>query len=264
MTNNDANLGFTAKEIWKKSYHSFAQYFDLVLDLTQEDFEGDRSGSYPILKTYGAKSAKISSGNVEWLDKNIDLVTLETKLRSITTGINYLKPLRREARGLIELNLTIASDKVLRQVCTEIVNGLVSGAAPENTQTGGISLDKIEAACKAIKNSRTSDGKIFGFWPDYIVFSSAGWNVFAKSDDSKVITEGLVNGMKIITADLISEQKDSEDVHAIVLHSNQFAAFLRETDEDKFVTTGHKEVTLETYTGMVIRNAEAGAVITGV
>ena len=245
----------------------------MVWNLTQEDFAGDRNGVYPIQKIYGTKSAKISSGNVEWLDKNKDSVTLETKLCSIRTGINYVKPPRREARGLIERNITAASDKVLRQVCTGIVNGLVSGAAPENTQTGGISLDKIEAACKAIKYAEISGGKSFGFWANHIVFSSAGWNVFAKSDDSKAITENYNNqkflhGMRIVNADLISVQKGPKDMHAIVLDSNHFAAFLRETDRDTFDsrsgTSGYKEIILKTYAGMVIRNAEAGAVITEV
>ena len=269
MTNNGENLGFDmAKAIWDKSYDSFAKYFDLVWDpkLTYPEIPNG-AGVYKLDKEYGAKAVEMSRGKVvRCLKEDTDSVNLETEEYEIGTGIK--SDLLRDAKGFVEKDLTEASNVVLTEVCRDIVNGLVNGAFPKNTQAVGVSHGAIEDAKMILRDLKTANGIKFGE-PTHIVFSTKGWHRMEKSVDFEV-AKYLIGreGIKVVETDLISAQKNSKEVHAIVLDRDKFAAFLRETDMDTYYgrlpagTAGDKEIIQTMDAGMVITNSEAGVVIT--
>lgn len=283
MTNNGETLGFdTAKAIWDKSYDSlaeycgisqspglsqdesydsFAKYFDLVYwNFTPKDLGmPNNKGTYNFPKICGAKAAQLSRGKVvDDPNPNKDSVTLKTETYRIGTGLN--KRHLMDVKAFVDQHITTASDTVLREICTDIINGLVAGADSTSTITGGVSYDTIEAAKQKIEDAATADGKKFRFYASHIAFSSVGWNKMVKLEDFKTIRQYMdkYNGLKFIEANFISTQKNSKAVHAIVLDRHHFSAFLWGTPR----TAGDKEIIPAIDAGMVIRNAEAGVVIT--
>ena len=281
MTNNDVTPGFnTAKAIWDKSYESlakycgisqsqggsrdesyksFAEYFDLIhWNVTPKDLgRSNNERTYDFHKMYGAKAAQLSRGKVvDDPNPNEYSVTLKTDMYRIGTGLN--RSLSKKTKFFAETHMTAASDTALREICTDMVNGFVAGAA--STITGGVSYDTIKAAKQKIEDAATADGKKFRFYPSHIAFSSVGWNRMVKLKDFKAIRQCTdeYSGLKFTEASFISVQKNSKAVHAIVFDIYNFSAFLWETPS----TAGDKEIIPAIDAGMVIRNAEAGVVIT--
>lgn len=272
-----------AKAIYYKSYNDFKKYFDLVWKLTPADLgmpEG--AGAYKLPKILGAQAVKLSSGEVvDYVNDNKDSVTLETETYGIGTRINR-RLIKRGAKGFINKLLVSASDAVLRAVTTDLINGLVAGAASANTQATGISYDSIEDGKLAVKTATDANGILFGFMGNFIAFSSVGYNIFAKSTDFKTIVQmgqrnvpgaemkadyTVWNGLKVMGADLISVTKGAKVVHAIIVDSNNFGAYLDETGMETYDgripgTAGDKEIIHAMDAGMIVLNSEAGAVIT--
>lgn len=282
---NSASLYTTvlAKAIWYKSYDDFEHYFDLVMNLTPEDLGmPSGAGAYKIPKIYGAKAVKLSSGQqVRYTNKNKDDVVLETETYGVGTRINR-RLLLRGAYGFVEKLMKAGSDAVLREVCTDIINNIVSGATSGNTIAMGVTYDSIEDAKTKLEDATSPQGIRFGFMGNKIAFSSAGWNIFAKSTDFKSITVArntspqfmeamnrplVWNDLTVVRTPLVSVQKNSKVVHAVVLDSNHYAAALRETEMETFDgripgTPGDQEIIQALDFGMVIMNAEAASVIT--
>ena len=271
-----------AKAIYYKSYDEFKQYFDLVWNLTPADIgmpEG--AGAYKLPKILGAQAVKLSSGEiVDYVNDNKDSVTLETETYGIGTRINR-RLIKRGAKGFIAKLMTAASDAVLRAVATDLINGLVAGADATNTVTGGISYDAIEDAKKNVRGSKDKNGILFGFEPKTMAFSNVGWNTLAKSTDFKTLVQygqrnvpgekavmdyQVFNGLKVVMTPLISVQKGGKDVHALVIDTDNYGAFLRETEMETYDgripgTAGDKEIIHAMDAGMIVLNAEACAVV---
>lgn len=272
-----------SKFIYTKEYDKFQKYFDVVFNLTPADLgmpEG--AGAYQIPKINGAKASKLASGEkVEYVNKNKSHVTLETETYGIGTSISR-RLLKRGAKGFVAKLMTTASNAVLRAVATETANSMVAGADSNNTVTGGITIDNIADARYNVESASDDNGIQFGFNVDYLILSSLGKNVLTKSSDYKTIfgfgqmnvpggelkTQYTVyDGMKIVVLELISVQKGSADVHGLLVDSPNFLAFLKETEMEVFDgriqgTAGDQEIIHAMDAGMVVMNAEAGAVIT--
>lgn len=272
-----------AKAIYYKSYDNFAHYYDLVINLTPADLgmpEG--AGSYKVPKILGSTAAKLSSGEVvEYVNDNKDSVVLETETYGIGTRINR-RLIKRGAKGFIQMLMKSASDAVNRAVVTDIINGLVAGAASANTKTGGVSYDNIEAAKSAVKGAVDANSILFGFIPNAIGFSNVGWLTLATSSDYKTLvqygnrnvpgsevknTYEVFNGLRVYQTPLISVQKGGADVHAIVLDTDHASYALMETQMETFDgripgTAGDQEIIMALDFGQVINNAEAISIIT--
>lgn len=272
-----------SKFIYTKEYDKFQKYFDVVLNLTPADLgmpEG--AGAYKIPKIMGAKATKLGPGEkVEYVNKNKSEVTLETETYGIGTSISR-RLLKRGAKGFVAKLMTTASNAVLRAVTTEIANSMVAGADAGNTVGTGITIDAIADARLNVESASDSNGIRFGFNSDFLALTNLGKNVLTKSADYKTIFGyGQMNvpggelktqyttydGMKIVVLELVSVQKGGNDVHGMVLDSQHFLAFLRETDMEVFDgriqgTAGDQEIIHAMDAGMVIMNAEACAVIT--
>ena len=276
-----------AKFIWYKSYNDFKKYFDLIWNLTPADVGmPDGAGAYKIPKIKGAVAAKIADGEiVEYTNKNKDSVTLETETYAVGTKITR-RLIKRGAKGFIQKLMQSASDSVLREVCKDIANGMVAGAASANTISSGVSMDAIaDAELKIAQAADSATGELFGFKPNVIAFSSVGWNTVKKSSDFKTLTtynqvspiNEIVTGfvkwnsgtslMDVSVFELISETKASKAVHAIVYDKDNFFTYLQETGMETFDgrlpgTAGDMESIMALDAGMVTMNAEAASVIT--
>jgi len=272
-----------AKAIYYKSYDQFAQYFDLVWNLTPADIGMPAgSGAYKIPKVLATTAVKLASGEaVEYVNDNKTSLILETDTFGVGTRIDRRLRLRG-APGFVDKLITSASDAVLRAVCTDLINGLVNGADADNTVATGITYEAIETAKYNIKNSADANGVLFGFVPDMIAFSNIGWKTLAISTDFKALVQygqrnvpgskveneyQIFNGLRTVDTGLISVTKNSKAVHALVLDSKNFGVFLKETEMDVFDgripgTAGDTEIIHAMDAGMAVLNAEAGAVIT--
>lgn len=272
-----------AKAIYYKSYDDYAKYFDLVWNLTPADLgmpEG--AGSYKIPKILGTTAVKLSEGEaVDYTNDGKDSTIVETETFGVGTMITR-RLIKRGAKGFIEKLTQSASDAVMRGVAQDLINGLIAGAPAGTVKTGGISYDHIEDAKRDVFGAENADGVLFGFQPDTIAFSAAGWNVLAKSNDFKSLVQYgqrnvpgdkavmdymVFNGLKVVMTPLISVQKGSNDVHAIVIDSKNYGVFLRETEMETFDgripgTAGDTEIIMAIDTGMAVLNSEAGCVIT--
>lgn len=270
-----------AKFIWYKSYNNFQQYYDSTIELTPADLgmpEG--AGAYKVPKILGAQAVKLSSGQVvDYINDNKDEALLETETYGIGTRINR-RLRKRGAKGFIQKLIQAGSDAVHREVCSDIANGMVAAASSSNTGSGGVDYDEIETVKYNIKQSTTSDGVLFGFYPDVLALSSVGFKTLASTTEFKNVfyrqeqpgakaldTYVVWQGLKVKEFNLISVQKGGLDVHAVVFDSANFMFFLRETGMDTFDgrlpgTAGDEEIILAMDAGMVVANAEAGAVIT--
>lgn len=250
----DSYTKVLAEALWCTSYSDFAKYFKLTQNFTPTSLGVPNSGG----------PYELPTGHV-----------VGPKTCNIATGISEPESILKCSTMLIEKFVTDASNKVLRDFCTGTVNYLVSGAVSENTQTGGISSDNIAEACKAINDAKDSNGKKFGFNPDYIACSYTGWCILSKSDDFKQQflannnhDDQIVWNNKTIMATPLTVKKNSKDVHAIVLDSNHLAASFRNTDMDTFdgqileAGGNRTEIIHSIEAVMVILNAKAGAVIT--
>lgn len=283
---NSGSLYTTAmsKFIFTKEYDKFQNYFNSVLSLTPEDLgEMAGSGAYKIPKMNGAKAAKLSPGEkVEYTNKYKDDVILETESYGIGTAIRR-RLIRRGATGFINILMTNASKAVLREVCREIGNSMVAGADSNNTVTGGISVDKIADARKNIESAENPNTKApFGFYPDKLILTTEGKNVLTKSEDfKKVFIQNISNmngdevqtqfrtydDMEIVDMSLINVKKSDSKVHALLVDSTSYLAYLQETEMEVFDgripgTAGDEEIIHALDAGMVVMNAEAASVIT--
>lgn len=272
-----------AKAIYYKSYNDFKKYYDMTISLTPADLGmPSGAGAYKIPKIYGCQAVKLSSGEaVEYVNKNKGEVILETETYGVGTRINR-RLIKRGATGFIEKLLNAGSDGVQRGICTDLVNGMVAGAASANTVAAGISVDAIANGILNVTTAKDSNGILFGFVPDTLALTPLGKNVLTKSTDYKTIfplsqyntmkgelsTQYMVyDNMKIVIVELVTATKSSKAVHAMVFDSRHYMAFLRETEMDTYDgripgTAGDIEIILAMDVGNVIMNAEACAVVT--
>ena len=272
-----------AKKIYFSMFDDFAAMFGLAWNLTPADLgmpEG--AGAYKVPKVVGSVAVKLASGEVvDYINDGKGEVTLETETFGIGTRINR-RLVKRAAKGVINKLLEAGSESVLTAVCTDLVNGMVAGAASGNTQTGGIDYDSIEDAKLAVKTATNSKGALFGFKAKKIAFTAVGWNILAKSSDfktmvqygqrnvpgSKVENTYLVfNGLQVVDCPLITVQKGGAAVHAVVLDHDKYMAYLQETGMETFDgripgTAGDIEVIHAMDAGFCILADAAASVIT--
>ena len=270
-----------SKFIYTKEYDKFQKYFDVVMNLTPTDVglpEG--AGSYQIPKIEGAQATKLAPGErVEYVNKNKDHVTIETETYGIGTSISR-RLLKRGAAGFVSKLMTTASNAVLRTIASELSNSLVAGADPNNTVSGGVSVDNIAEAVENVTQAKNNKGILFGFYPDFLILTSAGKRVLTQSPDFKTIfSYGQVPGgelqtqyrtydtMNVVELPLITAEKGGAKVHALVVDSQHFLCYLRETDMDVFDgriqgTAGDQEIIHAMDVGFATLSMEAGAVIT--
>jgi len=275
-----------AKFIWYKSYNDFKKYFDLVWNLTPADLgEMAGAGAYKIPKIKGAVAGKIADGEiVEYTNKNKESIVLETETYGVGTKITR-RLIKRGAKGFIEKLMASASDAVLREVCTDIANGLVAGAAAANTEAVGITMDAIaDSELKLQQAADSSTGVLFGFKPNVLAFSSVGWNIMKKSGDYKLLVQynqmapanevhtgffkwnSGTSLMDVTVFELMTATKGGKVVHAILYDKDHFFTYLQETGMESYDgrlpgTAGDVESILALDAGMVVMNAEAGSVI---
>jgi len=272
-----------ASAIYYKSYDKFQQYFDMVWNLTPADVGSmDGAGAYKIPKLISATAAKIDGGEVvDYINDNKDSVTLETDTYAIGTRINR-RLLKRAGKGIIARLLTVASDAVLRAVCTDLINGMISAAVDANTVTGEISYAKVEESKRLIKASTDSNSQKFGLMPDFIGFTETGWEKYI-TDTTIVAMVGygqrnvpgakldndyqVVQGLKVTDIALATGTKDAKTVRAIVVDSMNFMCFLKETEMETYDgrlpgTAGDEEVIHAMDAGYIVMNTAGGSVIT--
>jgi len=272
-----------AKKIYYSAYNKFSDMLGLAWNLTPADLgmpEG--AGAYKIPKVVGAIAVKLSSGEtVDYINDGKGECTLETETYGIGTRINR-RLIKRAAKGVINKLIEAGSESVLRAVCTDLVNGIVAGAATANNVSGGIDYDAIEDAKLAVRNAVNSKNVLFGFEPRTIAFTNVGWNILSKSTDFKALVQYgsrnvpgnkvendymVFNGLKVIMAPLISVLKAAEVVHAVVLDTEKYIAYLQETGMDTFDgripgTAGDIEIIHAMDAGFIVLADTAASVIT--
>ena len=272
-----------AQFVYYKSYNDFKAYFDMVWNLTPSDLgQPDGAGAYKIPKVLAGTAAKLSSGEVvDYLNDRNGSVLLETETFGIGTRINR-RAARRYSKPVMGKLMQSASDAVMRAVCTDIANGLIAGAASDNTVTGEISFDKVEQAKEIIFDASDDESIKFGFVPKMIGFTAAGWRYYATDDDVKnAVAMGqrnvpgkeldnsylIIQELKIVKLPLISVQKGSKNVRAIIVDNDNYACHLNETQMETYDgrlpgTAGDQEIIHALDAGMVAMNTEAAAVVT--
>lgn len=270
-----------AKAIYYRSYDRFQQYFDSVWQLTPADLGMPAgAGVYKIPKIIGTTGVKIADGEVvDYINDGKSSITLETETYGIGTKITR-RLLLRGAKGFIDKLLTSGSDGVMRAVVTDLVNGMAAAVPDANVVTGGTSYNNIEEARKLIKLGTNSNGVLFGFYPDTLLISAAGYKTLSISEDFKTIwaralNNGpapqndvkLWNGLKVVEADLLSATRGGKAVEAIIVDAKNYMVYLQETALETFDgrlpgTAGDKEVIMALDAGYAVLNAEAGACIT--
>ena len=272
-----------AKKIYYSAYNKFNDMFGLAWNLTPADLgmpEG--AGAYKIPKVVGAVAVKLASGeSVDYINDGKGEATLDTETYGIGTRINR-RLLKRAAKGVINKLIEAGSESVLRAVATDLVNGIVAGAAAGNNVTGGIDYDAIEDAKLVVRNATNSKGVLFGFEPATIAFTNVGWNILSKSTDFKALVQYgsrnvpgdkvyndymVFNGLKVIMAPLISVTKAGNVVHAVVLDTGKYIAYLQETGMDTFDgripgTAGDVEIIHAMDAGFIVLADTAASVIT--
>lgn len=274
-----------ATAIYYKAFDKFKQYFDMVWNLTPADVGSvDGAGIYKIPKVIGAPAAKVAGGEVvDYLNDGKGDATLETDTYAIGTRINR-RLLKRAGKGVIDRLLTAASDSVLKAVCQDLINGMVSAADTDNTVTGEISYAKVEKAIQNIREAANDKSQPFGLEPDFIAFTPSGWYAYSTDTDVKAMIgygQGNVPGqklenqykvihsqLKVVNDKLITATKDSgKAVRAIVVDSMNFMCFLKETEMTTFDgrlpgTPGDMEVIHAMDAGFTAINTKGGSVIT--
>ena len=271
-----------AKAIYYKSYDRYQQYFDSVWQLTPADLGMPAgAGVYKIPKIIGTTGVKIADGEVvDYINDGKDSITLETETYGIGTKITR-RLLLRGAKGFIDKLLTSGSDGVMRAVVTDLVNGMAAGVPTANIVTGGTSYENIEECRKLIKLGTNDNGVLFGFYPDSMLISAAGYKTLSISEDFKTIwarsmnmTNGaspandvkLWNGIRVVEADLLTGERSDKAVEAVIVDAKNFMVYLQETALETFDgrlpgTAGDKEVIMALDAGYAVLNAEAGACI---
>ena len=280
---NDPGL-FTTKLgefIWFKSYDKFERYFDIVWNTVPADFGGiEGAGVYKVPKILGAKAAKLASGDVvDWTNDSSDSVVLTTDIYAVGTRFNR-QFLNKAAKGAIDRFLTEASNAVLREICSDIVNGM--SAVASTVVTGGISWDNINYCVQQIKDKQTAEGVLFGFEPDFMAISNVGMRILKSTDEYKRLVEFknmnaprdtveakylVWDGLKIVEANLLSTTRGGKAVHAIIGERDKFFCFLKETEVDTYDTilpgtAGDHGIVTAIDAGMVAMAIEAAGVIT--
>lgn len=272
-----------AKAIYYKAYDRFQQYFDSVWQLTPADLGMPAgAGVYKIPKIEGTTAVKIADGQiVDYINDGKAEVLLTTETYGIGTKITR-RLLMRGAKGFVDKLITAASDATLRKICTEIVNAMAAGAPAANVVTGGATYNNIESARKLVRMGKNTKGALFGFEPDTVIFSAAGWyNLIISTDAKNYIAYGQRNvpgekvenaykvwmGLRVVEGNLLETTRGGKDVEAIVLDKMNYMVYLKETALETFDgrlpgTAGDKEIIVAMDAGFAILNAEAGAVIT--
>ena len=273
------------KAIWYKSYDKFQKYYDMTMYYTPADLgmpEG--AGAYKLPMVLGATATKPGEGEVmDYTNNNKTSVTLETETYGIATRIGR-RLLKRAAKGAIEKFMNAASDAVHRAVCTDIINGIITGAAAGNTIALGVSYDNIEKAKQNVRDAVTSDSVKYGFIPDTLALTSEGWTILAQSSDYKNMVfygqrnvpgektdnkYSVFNGLNVMLADLATSTKNAKVVHAIVFDSTTYMGFLMETGMETFDgriqgTPGDVEIIHALDAGLIVMVDSAASVITTV
>jgi len=281
---NSADLYTTVmgNKIYYSAYNRFQPYFDASISLTPGELGLPAgAGAYKIPKVTGSPAVKIADGAiVNYLNDNKGSVTLETETYGQGTKITR-RLIKRGAKGFIQKLMNAAGESTMRLVCKDIANGMVSAALTANTVTDSISYDTIEDAKYNIVTSANTDGELYGFYANVIALSSLGKKTLLKSTDFKNVmyratvpgaesqknTYTVWQGLKVMDFDLISETKGGAAVHAIVLDSEKFFVFFKETNLETYDgrlpgTAGDMESIVAIDVGMVGLHTAAGAVIT--
>lgn len=272
-----------ANYIYSKQYDKFQKYRDVVVNLTPQMLgQMPGAGVYKIPKILGATAGKLAPGEkVEYVNKNKEEVLLETDTYGVGTSITR-RLIKRGATGFIQKLMDSGSKSVWRAISAEIGNSLVAGADANNTIGNGISVDNIADAVKNVNSAKDSNGVHLGLNVDKLIMTTEGKNVLTKSADYKTIYQyGQSNvpgnkietqyktydTMEIVELELITATKGGNVVHAIVMDSENFLAFLQETEMEVFDgriqgTAGDQEVIHAIDCGMAVLSIEAAAVIT--
>lgn len=272
-----------AKIIYYRAYDSFKNYFDLNWVLTPKDVGSvDGAGVYKIPRVVAARAVKIVSGEVvDYINDGKSDVTLETETFAIGTRINR-RIMKRAGAGLIDRLIQAASDSVLREVCTDLITGMIAAVDSNHVIAKGIGYATIEEAKKTLREARNDKNVLFGLEADMIGFTPEGWYNYALDNTiQSMVSMGqrnvpgsklendypIVQGLKKVDINLAAGlQRNSKNVHAIIVHSKDFSAWLKETEMDVFdgrlPGTVDFEIIHAMDAGHCILNDKAAAIIT--
>jgi hypothetical protein len=143
--------------------------------------------AYKIPQVIAARAVKLSSGQVvDYINDGKGSVTLETETFGIGTRINR-RAMARYAPGVVDKLIQSASESVLREVCTDLVTGMINGINSDNVIASGISYDVINQGIKTMKKARNTKGVLFGLQPDFIAFTPEGWYQAMLDNDFKTM-----------------------------------------------------------------------------
>jgi len=271
-----------AKIIYYKAYDKFKSYFDLNWVLTPADVGSvDGAGIYKIPQVVAARAVKVSSGEViDYINDGNGSANLETETFAIGTRINR-RIMKRAGPGIIDRLIQAASESVLREVCTDLITAMIAGTDGGHLQATGISYAAIEAARKTLKEATNAKGVLFGLAPDFIAFTPLGWyNYSLDNTIQAMVSMGqrnvpgtklendypIVQGLKKVDIDLAAGLTRTYEVEALVIASNQYSAWLKETEMDVFdgrlPGTLDFEIIHAMDAGQVILNDKGAVVIT--
>lgn len=272
-----------AKIIYYKAYDKFKNYFDLNWVLTPADVGSvDGAGAYKIPRVIAARAVKLSEGQiVDYINDGKSDVTLETEIFAIGTKINR-RIMKRAGPGIIDRLIQAASESVLREVCTDLITGMVNGVDASHIIAKGLSYATIEEAKKTLSEARNTKKVLFGLIPDFIAFTPLGrYNYSLDNTIQMMVSMGqrnvpgskleneypIVQGLKVVDIELAAGlTRGGKEVEALILESKQFSAWLKETEMDVFdgrlPGTLDFEVLHAMDAGHVILNDKAAVLIT--
>lgn len=272
-----------AKSIYYRAFNDYKPYFDLQWNLTPADL-GMPAGAqaYKIPQVIAARAVKLSSGQVvDYINDGKGSVTLETETFGIGTRINR-RAMARYAPGVVDKLIQSASESVLREVCTDLVTGMINGVNSSNVIASGISYDVINQGIKTMKKATNTKGVLFGLRPDFIAFTPEGWYQAMLDNDFKTMVAmgqrnvpgariendyPVILGMKKVDIDLAAGLTyNSKEVYAMLIKSGDYGCFLKETEMDVFdgrlPGTVDFEIIHAMDAGHVILNDKAAVLIT--
>lgn len=180
--NTGAYVDLLAKTLYSAALEKSARILDLV-DINEDLMRGGGFGAMQLPRLTPTIAYEVSEGHkVNYFDEGIDPVVVTP--RKVVAGTSITWEIRKRGMNdFIKFVMRNATQAVERKLCSDILNGLSTGA--EHTETGGLSYDNVIDAEVKVNNAEHSNGVKYGFIADALAISSGNWGAFKKDEDVK-------------------------------------------------------------------------------
>lgn len=182
--NTGAFVNLLAKTLYSAALEKSQKILDLV-DINEDLLRAGSSGfgAMQLPRLTPTIAFEVAEGQkVNYFPEGINpVVVTPTKVVTGTSITWEIK--RRGMNDFVKFVMKNAAQAIERKLCSDIVNGLSTGATGE--ETGGLSYDTVTDAEVAVNNAEHGNGVKFGFIADALVVAAANWGAFKKDEDVK-------------------------------------------------------------------------------